>query len=171
MIQGIHIKNILICALNIIIFIIIQSINIKNIIIRAINIIIFIIVLLGVLTQNPLAVGPASKPNFVGSSVKTQLSWVLCQDPRFLGLEFLNIIICVINDIIFLIIQGIHIKNIIICVLNIMIFIIINVKNAIIIIINNMHLGSADPHRGWRPVRMDLQTLQRRKMNKNKNYY
>ena len=174
MIQGIHIKNILICALNIIIFIIIQSINIKNIIIRAINIIIFIIVLLGVLTQNPLAVGPASKPNFVGSSVKTQLSWVLCQDPRFLGLEFLNIIICVINDIIFLIIQGIHIKNIIICVLNIMIFIIINIiniKNAIIIIINNMHLGSADPHRGWRPVRMDLQSLQRRKMNKNKNYY
>jgi len=145
------------------------------------------------LMQNPLAVGPASKPNFVGSGIKTQLSWVLCQDPRFLGLKFLNIIICVINDIIFLIIQGIHIKNIIICVLNIiifiiiqtihikkniiicvlniMIFIIINIKNAIIIIINNMHLGSADPHRGWRPVRMDLQTLQRRKMNKNKNYY
>jgi len=33
----------------------------------------------------------------------------------------------------------------IICVLNIMIFIIINIRNTIIFIIKNMHLGSVDP--------------------------
>jgi hypothetical protein len=33
----------------------------------------------------------------------------------------------------------------IICVLNIMIFIIINIKNTVIFIIKNIHLGSADP--------------------------
>ena len=95
------------------------------------------------------------KLNPLGSYVRTQEPWV-----------FLNIIICIINDIIFLIIQDIHIKNIIIyvlniiifiiiqtihiknmiiCVLNIMIFIIINIKNTVIFIIKNIHLGSADP--------------------------
>jgi hypothetical protein len=49
-----------------------------------------------------------------------------------LGLEFLNIIICIINIIIYIIIKSINIKNIIICVINIIIFIIINIINKII---------------------------------------
>jgi hypothetical protein len=51
---------------------------------------------------------------------------------------FLNIIMCVINIIISLIIQIVHIKNIIICILNIIIFIIaqiIDIKNIIICVI------------------------------------
>jgi len=51
---------------------------------------------------------------------------------------FLNIIMCVINIIISLIIQIVHIKNIIICILNIFIFIIaqiIDIKNIIICVI------------------------------------
>ena len=78
----------------------------------------------------------------VGSCVKTQFSWVRCQDPRFLSLRFLNIIICIIiiiiiksidikNIIICLIIKSIDIKNITICLINI-----INIKNTIICIIN-----------------------------------
>ena len=43
-----------------------------------------------------------------------------------------NIIICVINIIIFLIINSMNIKNIIICVINIIIFLIINIINKII---------------------------------------
>ena len=65
--------------------------------------------------------------------VRTQFYWVLHQDPRFLGLMFLNIIICILNIIIFII------KNSIICVINIIIFIIIesiNIKNIIICVIN-----------------------------------
>ena len=53
-IQSIHIKNIIICVINIIIFIIIQSTNIKNIIIWGINIIIFIITLLDALDGEPI---------------------------------------------------------------------------------------------------------------------
>ena len=49
-----------------------------------------------------------------------------------MGLEFLNIIICIINIIIYIIIKSINIKNIIICVINIIIFIIINIINKII---------------------------------------
>jgi hypothetical protein len=67
---------------------------------------------------------PASEPNSLGSSVRTHFSWVRRQDLRFLGLRFLNIIICAINFIIFIIIKIIHIKNIIIC-------IIINIINKI----------------------------------------
>jgi hypothetical protein len=61
----------------------------------------------------------------------------------FLGFRFLNITICVINIIIFIIIKSINIKIIIICIINIIIFIIINIickiinkfeKNTIIII-------------------------------------
>jgi hypothetical protein len=44
-----------------------------------------------------------------------------------LGLRFLNIIICVINIIIFIIIKSININIIIICNINIFIFIIINI--------------------------------------------
>jgi len=66
----------------------------------------------------------ASGPRSLGSFVRTQSSWVLCQDPRFLGLGFSNIIICLINIIIFFIIQSIHLKNKIIYVINIIIFII-----------------------------------------------
>jgi hypothetical protein len=44
----------------------------------------------------------------------------------------LNIIIYVINSIIFIIINSMNIKNIIICVINIIIFIIINIINKII---------------------------------------
>jgi hypothetical protein len=43
-----------------------------------------------------------------------------------LGSRFLNIIICILNIIIFIIIKSINIKNIIICIINIIIFIIIN---------------------------------------------
>jgi hypothetical protein len=70
----------------------------------------------------------------VGSYVMTQFSWVRCQDLRFLGLRFLNIIVCIINIIIFIIIKSIDIKNIIICLINI--FFIINIKNTIICIVN-----------------------------------
>jgi hypothetical protein len=56
----------------------------------------------------------------------------------------INIIICILNIIIFIIIKSISIKNIIICDINIMIFIIINIKNTIIfiifIIINIIHI-------------------------------
>jgi hypothetical protein len=45
----------------------------------------------------------------------------------FLGFRFLNITICVINIIIFIIIKSINIKIIIICIINIIIFIIINI--------------------------------------------
>jgi hypothetical protein len=45
----------------------------------------------------------------------------------FLGFRFLNITICVINIIIFIIIKSINIKIIIICIINIFIFIIINI--------------------------------------------
>jgi hypothetical protein len=57
----------------------------------------------------------------------------------FLGLRFLNIIICIINIIIYIIIKSINIKIIIICVINIIIFIIIkmiNIRNNIICVIN-----------------------------------
>jgi hypothetical protein len=59
----------------------------------------------------------------------------------FLGLGFLNIIICLINIIIFIIINNIIIKNILVCIIHIIIFIIINIINKfgkiiIIIIIN-----------------------------------
>jgi hypothetical protein len=53
---------------------------------------------------------PASEPNSLGSGVRTHFSWVRRQDLRFLGLRFLNIIICAINFIIFIIIKIIHIK-------------------------------------------------------------
>ena len=46
-----------------------------------------------------------------------------------MGLRFLNIIICVLNIIVFIIINSININNIIICVINIIVFIIINSIN------------------------------------------
>ena len=49
-----------------------------------------------------------------------------------LCVEILDIIIYVINIIIFIIILNIHIKNSIICVINIIIFIIVNIINKII---------------------------------------
>ena len=66
----------------------------------------------------------------------------------FLGLGFLNIIFCVINIIIFIIIQSINIKNIIIHLINISIFIRINnirIKNIIIFIIINSIIICEDP--------------------------
>jgi hypothetical protein len=54
-----------------------------------------------------------------------------------MGLRFLNIIICVLNIIVFIIINSININNIIICVINIIVFIIINsinIRNIIICI-------------------------------------
>ena len=86
-----------------------------------------------------LSFGLASGPKAKGSCVSTQFSWVLLQDPRFLGLKFLNIIICAINIIIYIIIESINMKHSIICVINIIIcFIInsINMKNIIICVIN-----------------------------------
>jgi hypothetical protein len=53
------------------------------------------------------------------SCVRTQFSWILCQDLGLLDLGFLNIIIFLINIIIFIIVESINIKHIIICVLNI----------------------------------------------------
>jgi hypothetical protein len=82
---------------------------------------------------------PASRDKANGSCVWTQFSWVLLQDPRFLNFRFLNIINCIINIIIFNIIQSINIKHIIICVVNIIIFIIIIIiimKNSIVCVIN-----------------------------------
>jgi hypothetical protein len=58
-------------------------------------------------------------PRANGSCVRTQFSWVLCRDPGLLGFRFLNIIISLINIIIFIIVESINIKPIIICVLNI----------------------------------------------------
>jgi hypothetical protein len=78
-----------------------------------------------------------SKDN--GSCDRNRFSRVRRQDPGFLGLKFLNIIICIINIIIFIIIKSINIKNIIICVINIIIFILIksiNIKNNIMCDIN-----------------------------------
>jgi hypothetical protein len=66
----------MISVINIIIFIIIQSINIKNIIICGINIIIFIIILLG--ASNIELIG-------LGSCVRTPCFWVVYQDPFRLG--------------------------------------------------------------------------------------
>jgi len=54
-----------------------------------------------------------------------------------MGVRFLNIIICVINIVVFIIINNININNIIICVINIIFFIIINsinIRNIIICI-------------------------------------
>jgi hypothetical protein len=67
--------------------------------------------------QDALALGPALGPNSV--CVRTHFAWVLHRDPILLSIGFINIIICVINIIIFLIIQSIHLKNII----NIIIFV------------------------------------------------
>jgi hypothetical protein len=97
--------------------------------------------------------GLRSAEPHVGFCVRIQFSWVRCQDPRFLGLRFLNILNCIINIIIFIIIKSIDIKNIIICLkiksidikniiiylINIIIFVIINIfniNNTIICIIN-----------------------------------
>jgi hypothetical protein len=60
---------------------------------------------------------PLSRAN--GSCVRIQFSWVLCQDMRLLDFGFLNIIISLINIIIFIIVESINIKHIIICILNI----------------------------------------------------
>jgi hypothetical protein len=73
-----------------------------------------------------------SGPNSLASCLRTQSKWILLQDPRFLGLKFLNIIICVINIVIFIIIKSINIKIIIICIIKIIIFIIINIIYKII---------------------------------------
>ena len=82
-------------------FIIIESINRKNIIICRKNIIIFIIVLLGdepitlgsyvrtqlswVRCQDPTLLAPAAGPKSLRSWVKTQMAWVLREDPILLG--------------------------------------------------------------------------------------
>jgi hypothetical protein len=59
--------------------------------------------------------------------------------PNSLGLRFLNIIICIIKIIIFILIESINMKNSIIYGINIIIFIIINsinIQNIIICVIN-----------------------------------
>jgi hypothetical protein len=66
-------------------------------------------------------------PKVNESCIKTQFSWVLCQDLKLLGLRFLNIIIFLINIIIFIIVESINIKHIIICFLNIISSIIIKI--------------------------------------------
>jgi len=71
--------------------------------------------------QDLIFVGPLSRSRVIGSwsCVRIQFSWVLCQDAGLLGLGFLNIIISLINIIIFIIVETINIKHIIIYVLNI----------------------------------------------------
>ena len=75
--------------------------------------------------QDSRVMGHASRPKGDESFIKIHFAWVLPPDPRFLGLIFLNIIICVINIVIFIIIKSINIKNI-------TIFIIINIIYKII---------------------------------------
>jgi hypothetical protein len=85
-----------------------------------------------ILPPHSILLGPTSWPITIESCLQTQSKWVLLQDPRFLGFRFLNIIICVINIVIFIIIKSINIKIIIICIINIIIFIIINIIYKII---------------------------------------
>jgi hypothetical protein len=75
--------------------------------------------------QDPRVMGYASRSKGDESFIKIHFAWVLPPDPRFLDLMFLNIIICVINIVIFIIIKSINIKSIII-------FIIINIIYKII---------------------------------------
>jgi hypothetical protein len=95
--------------------------------------------------QDPRLMGPASRPvllgpvsglSTLGSCNRTSALWsgvgiqgwcVLHQDPRLLGLGFLNIIIFLINIIIFIIVESINIKHIIISILNIISSIIIKI--------------------------------------------
>jgi len=100
--------------------------------------------------QDSRLMDPVSGPKALGSSGKTQGWWVLHEDPRLiglvsgpkvLGLRFLNIIFCIINIFIYIIIKSINIKNIVICIINIIIFVLIksiNIKNIIISIIINI---------------------------------
>jgi len=60
---------------------------------------------------------PVPRANW--SCIRTQFLCVLCQDPGLLGFGFLNIIISLINIVIFIMVESINIKHIIICVLHI----------------------------------------------------
>jgi hypothetical protein len=85
--------------------------------------------------EDAWALGPASGLDAVGPCIKTQVSRVLCRDlillgplsgpmnlgSFVLGIWFINIIICVINIIIFLIIQSIYVKKLLF-VLSILLF-------------------------------------------------
>jgi hypothetical protein len=78
--------------------------------------------------------GSCTGPKSNGSCLRTQFAWIFVMTQIICVINilwFFNIIICVINIIISLIIQSVLIKNIIICVINIIIFIItqsINIK-------------------------------------------
>jgi len=82
--------------------------------------------------QDPRFIDPASRSMLIRSCFRTQFSWILGQDSRFLDHKFLNIIICVINIVIFIVIKSINIKIIINCIINIIFFIIINIIYKII---------------------------------------
>jgi hypothetical protein len=56
----------------------------------------------------PKGLGPESGPMINEYCVRTQFYWILHQNPRFLNLRILNIIICFINIIIFIIINIIN---------------------------------------------------------------
>ena len=58
--------------------------------------------------QDPRVMGYASRSKGDESFIKIHFAWVLPPDPRFLDLIFLNIIICVINIVIFIIIKSIN---------------------------------------------------------------
>jgi hypothetical protein len=98
-ILSINIKNIIICVVNIIIFLILESIHIKKIIICVLNIIIFLII----------------------ESIHIKKYYYLCSKYYYFSYNsnysYQNIIICILNIIIFLIIQYIHIKDINICII------------------------------------------------------
>ena len=79
-----------------------------------------------VLRQDPFSLDPTLGPRVMSptsglkvnrSCVDTQFSWVWYQNPRFQSLRFLNIIICIINIVIFIIIKHINIKKILLFVL------------------------------------------------------
>jgi hypothetical protein len=86
-----------------------------------------------------MLLGPSSRPISLGFSPGPN-ALALRQDPIILGLGFLNIIICVINIIIFIIIESINIKNSTICIIInkfekiLLVLSLINLKNTIITI-------------------------------------
>ena len=103
---------------------------------------------------DPKLIGPAMQlnPRLLGLILKRGLKLLnLVLQPYLfkLGLGKFNIIICIINIIIFIIIIIINIQNIIICIIIIIIFItinIINIINIIICIIINIIINKFEKH-------------------------
>jgi len=74
-----------------------------------------------------------ARPKVLGSGIQEgQSVWVWCCRQTHLNINIKNIIICIINIVIFIINDIVNIKNIIICIINFLICIIINIANIII---------------------------------------